>query len=456
MFLTEKQLQTLKQHFQNVESDSDLSQTNPQLRRLALNFFTWFIGIDVCKDGFDVVIKDAFAQVLHKGQFDNHHDGFVQFFDWLSMLNGDANYQLLVAIECTGPYHQGLVRFLQQKEISVSLYNGQTAKHLAKAHLQEKKTDKLDATMLANLLIAGNFPTSQTPQDNPYLAVRSLSRRSTRLTEQITAAKVRLKDELVQAGLGLLHVFRGTAIFNKAPMELMKRYPLPEDRLAAGVEEIAQLLASHSRNKYGRTEAEKLRDLDLKNQPDKRLRSYFRQSITDYIEEIEYFQAKQKQYQEKIDAETKDLPSAQNLLSLIGCGPKLMPIVLSETGDISRFASADKYVGYAGLAPVEHESGPYKGEKHLKKGGSPRLSYACYLIANCARRKDERLKNLYQRVKVRHQKAGKPPGIAHQIANCAVAREVARLIYSILSENRKYFSNPADYRAFRAAKLAAA
>lgn len=79
---------------------------------------------------------------------------------------------------------------------------------------------------------------------------------------------------------------------------------------------------------------------------------------------------------------------------LPGCGETLMPIVLSEVGDINRFASADKFVGYAGMAPVEHESGPYKGEKHLKKGGCRRLSYACYLIAHHARRKDERLKNL--------------------------------------------------------------
>ena len=56
-----------------------------------------------------------------------------------------------------------------------------------------------------------------------------------------------------------------------------------------------------------------------------------------------------------------------NLMSLPGCGNKLMAIVLSESGDINRFFSADKYVGDPGLAFVEHESGPYKGENISRK-----------------------------------------------------------------------------------------
>jgi hypothetical protein len=60
------------------------------------------------------------------------------------------------------------------------------------------------------------------------------------------------------------------------------------------------------------------------------------------------------------------------------------------------------------------------------------------------------LNALYHRVKQRHQKAGKPKGIAHIIANCAVAREIAVLIYWILLENRPDFKEKADFLAYRA------
>lgn len=239
-------------------------------------------------------------------------------------------------------------------------------------------------------------------------------------------------------------------MFSQGKQCSMKLYPLPADRLDAGVSEIAPVLACNSNNKYGLAEAEKLLSFDEQNQGNDKLFDYFRQSIVDYIEEIQYFERKREQYSVQISALTETLEPAQNLMSLTGVGITLMPIILGEVGSIHRFPSADKFVGYAGLAPVEHESGPYKGEKHLKKGGCKRLSYACYMAANCTRRYDERLKNLYHRVKQRHISAGKPKGVAHIIANCAVAREVAILVYNILKYNRKYFKKKEDYKTYKA------
>ena len=53
-----------------------------------------------------------------------------------------------------------------------------------------------------------------------------------------------------------------------------------------------------------------------------------------------------------------------------GCGPILMPVILGEVGNINRFFSAKHFDGYAGFVPVECESGPHKGEKHIKNGQS--------------------------------------------------------------------------------------
>jgi hypothetical protein len=64
------------------------------------------------------------------------------------------------------------------------------------------------------------------------------------------------------------------------------------------------------------------------------------------------------------------------------------------------------------------------------------------------------LNALYHRVKERHLQAGKPKGIAHIIANCAVAREIAVLVYWILKDNRPYFKEKADLKAYRTQKKA--
>ena len=72
------------------------------------------------------------------------------------------------------------------------------------------------------------------------------------------------------------------------------------------------------------------------------------------------------------------------------------------------------------------------------------------MIANCIRRYDKRLEKMYTRIKQRHKKAGKTKGIAHLIANCAVAREVSMLIYNILKYKREYYKNPDDYQEYKA------
>jgi hypothetical protein len=75
-------------------------------------------------------------------------------------------------------------------------------------------------------------------------------------------------------------------------MERLRRYPLPIDRLAAGMDEVSKILQQYSNNKYGAKEAEKRLSFDQQNQGDSRLFFYFRQSISDYLDEIESLQQK--------------------------------------------------------------------------------------------------------------------------------------------------------------------
>lgn len=448
--LTLSHLDNIKSRLSEVTSLDQLEQEDKQLYQLIEKHYTLFVGTDVSKDNFSIDVKKASCETICINEFENHHQGFCSFLETLNGLNEAGEYKFAVAIESTGAHHKSLVRFLQEKEISVFVYNPQTAKHMAKAYLREKKTDKIDAEILALLLIDGKFPVSQTDMENQFIEVRSYSRRSSQFAEQIAKAKIRLKDELIDASKGMLKTFPKQSIFNKAPVELLKRHPLPCDRLAAGLDEVTKVLQEYSNNKYGAKEAEKLLSFDRENQGDSRLFSYFRQSISDYLDEIEYLQKKRELYTLKLQQLTEPLEEAQRLRSLTGCGPALMPVVLSEVGNIDRFTSAKHFAGYAGFVPVECESGPHKGEKHIKNGASARLSHACFMIANCIRRYDKRLEKMYTRIKQRHKKAGKTKGIAHLIANCAVAREVSMLIYNILKYKREYYKNPDDYQEYKA------
>ncbi|MFQ5753570.1 MAG: transposase, partial [bacterium] len=331
--LTLSHLDDIKTQLSSIESIDELEDHDKQLYELLSKHYTLFVGIDVSQASFAINVKKANCDTIYVEEFENHQEGFCKLIETFNFLNEQKEFKFVVAIESTGPHHKALVRFLQEKGIEVFVYNPQTAKNLAKAYLKEKKTDKIDAEILALLLIDGKFPISQTDAENEFIEIRSFSRRSSLYSEQIAKTKTRLKDELVQASKGMLFAFPKQSVFNKAPMELLKRYPLPIDRLSAGIDEV-------SNNKYGKEEANKLLDFDKENQPDTRLFSYFRQSVRDYIDEIEYIQKKRVVYNQKTAEITADLPEAENLLSLTGCGPILMPIILGEVGNISRFTSA--------------------------------------------------------------------------------------------------------------------
>ena len=67
---------------------------------------------------------------------------------------------------------------------------------------------------------------------------------------------------------------------------------------------------------------------------------------------------------------------AIRLLQLSGFGAIVSMTVLSAIGDISRFESAKKLVGYSGLGPGVHDSGKEHIEKRITKSGRKELRWA--------------------------------------------------------------------------------
>jgi transposase len=67
---------------------------------------------------------------------------------------------------------------------------------------------------------------------------------------------------------------------------------------------------------------------------------------------------------------------AMRLLQRSGFGAIISMTVLSAIGDLARFESAKKLVGYSGLGPGVHDSGKEHIEKHITKSGRKELRWA--------------------------------------------------------------------------------
>ena len=112
---------------------------------------------------------------------------------------------------------------------------------------------------------------------------------------------------------------------------------------------------------------------------------------------------------------------------------------LIEIGEVSRFSSPAKLVGYAGLAPRISQSGDRSVIGALSKAGSRTLRWAAVEAANQAWRPSNPWHAHYLRVSARH---GKNP------AKSAVARKLLIAAWHMLSR-REPFKEPASANSSR-------
>jgi transposase len=113
------------------------------------------------------------------------------------------------------------------------------------------------------------------------------------------------------------------------------------------------------------------------------------------------------------------------LETIPGVGPLLGLTIAAEIGDIARFGSPRKLVGYAGLAPTIKQSGQSSRTGPLSKAGSKTLRWAAVEAAQHAWRESNPWHALYRDVVARHGKSN--------AGKAAVARKVLIAAWHVLA-----------------------
>jgi transposase len=249
------------------------------------------------------------------------------------------------------------------------------------------KTDRLDSRTLARLLWAGELDAVWTPDEQTRVLRRRLSRR-----EQLVRARSRAKNEIHAV---LMRRLQGRPpfadLFGVKARKWLAQLELP-------VEEAETVAAC-------------LRHVEFLDRE---------------IAAVEALVAKQ----------ALRSPEAQRLMTVPGANVICAQTFLAAVGDIRRFPTSRKLVGYLGLDPRVYQSGstPAKGGR-ISKQGSPQARWALVEAARSVIRQPGPVHAFYERIRARR---------GHQIAVVACARKLAVLCWCLLSRSEDYVRCPRE------------
>jgi transposase len=141
------------------------------------------------------------------------------------------------------------------------------------------------------------------------------------------------------------------------------------------------------------------------------------------------------------------LPAAQRLMQLVGCGPALAVMFLGEVGELTRFPSAKQLVSYGGLDPRVHQSGEHRTGGAVSKAGRRALRWLMVEMAWSHVHQGGPEAAFFHRLLAK----GKPEGVAI----VALARRLLELAYLLLTREVPYRRVEGAHYERKLARLAA-
>lgn len=331
-----------------------------------------YVGIDLHKKTIVLCVMDQDRKILKRrtlacGETDAIRDFFANLAPFRAVVEATASYEWLVALieplaERVVLAHPGKLRVIAEST---------------------KKTDKLDAQVLAEFLVRDLIPPAHRPSPRQR-AHRALVRHRHYLKQRITALKNKMRRMLADYNADRKDLFTAgvwESAVNQAGVSVSDRFVL--DQLHA-----------------------QWRSLE--------------QQVVEVSQRLKEFAAEAPPQEAEARAKLKTIP---------GMGPVTVDVVVSELGDIQRFTSSKAVCAYAGLVPKVRQSAGKGKDLKITKTGSPLLRWALVEAAWRVIRQSAAWRRIYERIRKR---AGGKKAIV------AVARRLLVVMTAMLRDGTNY------------------
>jgi len=393
-----------------------------------MNPSTLYVGIDVARDRLDVSFLDADEEQVHLAQaYPNRPAGWQALVESLQGLSEQFR-RIVCGMESTAVFHEGVARYLrEQVELvyDVQVLNPLAVKRLGQAMLRNAKTDKADSRLIAQHVI--RMKPEPTPPASPaHEALKEITRRRRRFVEDRSQESNRLHTLLHRHYPGYRQIVGKHLTVSL--LTVLSQAQSPRAILAQPVADIARISIG-TRRYIG---------LDLAGKFHQLARSAPSQQFPRSTELLLQMSARRilelknhiKSLDECIAEMTKSLPEIALLQTIPGIGAVTAGTIVAEVGDIRRFPTKEKFVGYCGLYPIVWESGQVKRKYRMTRQGNRWLKTALLVASAPARLYNPRIAAFDQRLHASNKTT--------KAAGGALATKLAHFCWAILTKNQPW------------------
>ena len=385
-------------------------------------------GIDIGSESHHVIIMDDGGKILcdrkvaHK--FSEFHEAIGEFKGIEEQQRGEITF----AIEGKNGYGAPFDRILMENGFKLYNVDNLKLRRFRDVFGSEWRNDRRDAKMLAKMLRLKDHMDAQ--EEKAFIAVekpsavyeklRILSRHQQSLIDEKVRIQSRLRKRLLEVCPDILE--HGDTNSQKL-LQLLKKYPdfSRYKKITLG----ALLKIETIGKKTAVAIIEGLRNIQYIEE----LSGIYKALISSYCHRILELKEEIKMLDRELEEAGQKSAEVMQLKSIKGVGIKLSSRLAGEIGDIRRFNRESQLAVYCGVACIDDDSGKSKKTKAVYKAN--RICKATMIeIAGCTIRYVQESKTYYEKKRAEGKK--------HNHALRCLARQLIKVIFKMLTENREY------------------
>lgn len=342
------------------------------------------VGIDVSKGKSTVSVLRPGGVIVRK-PFDVEHSvsALRDLSDYVRSLDGDTR----AVLECTGRYHEPVLRSLSDAGVFVTAVNPHLIRNFGNNSIRKVKSDPADSKKIARYAL-DNWADLQEyrAMDNTRAKLKTLNAQLDFFTKQKASAKINLISLLDMTYPGANELFSSPARADGSEkwVDYASSFWHADCIRKIGLKAFTERYKAFCKREgynYSESRAKELFEAS------KELVAVFpkEQSYKDLIEmsirQLRMITESTVRIKNEMNELASTLPEYATVMSMCGVGPALGPQLIAEIGDVSRFTHREAITAYAGVDPGVDQSGKRSLKSNrASKCGSARLRKALFLV----------------------------------------------------------------------------